>query len=86
MEAFIIAIMLIAALAIGSEDRGTEDRQREDHMTHADVSSSSPVSPLSSIQTVDRDQSTDLCDPDRCHIRQRDLTVPLNQQSTDDEH
>lgn len=81
MEALVIAIMLIAALAIG-----VENKQRSDHATHASCSTASPIAPVSKTQSVDSERPVDLCDPDHPHMIQRDLTVPLDHQSPDDEH
>ena len=78
MEVFLIAIMLIAALVIG-----TETEQRDDHATSSDPASALPVS---KAQSSDHERSVDFCDPERPHMIQRNLTVPVDQQSSDDEH
>ncbi len=78
MEVFFIAIMLIAALVIG-----TENKQRDDHATSSDPASALPVS---KAQSGDHERSVDFCDPERPHMIQRNLTVPVDQQSSDDEH
>ena len=77
MEVFFIAIMLIAALVIG-----TENRQRDDHATPSNPASASPVS---KTQSSDHERSADLCSPERSHMIQRNLTLPFDQQSSDDE-
>ncbi len=74
MEAFVIAIVLITSMVFG-----TGDKQRKDHTNH------SSVSPASDVQSADREQSVYLCNPDLRHIRQRDLTLPLNPQINNDE-
>lgn len=74
MEVFFFAIMLVAALVIG-----TEDKQSEDHASHTSVP------PTSKIQSVDRGLSPHVCDLEYLPIIQRDLTVPLDQQVSDDE-
>jgi len=78
MEVFVIAIMLIAALLIG-----TETKQHDDHVTLSDPASALPVS---KAQYSDHERSADFCDPERPHMIQRNLTVPIDQQSSDDEH
>ena len=78
MDAAVIAIMLIAALVIGRDDK-----QHDNHATQASLSSAPPVS---YAQSIDRKRSADLCNPDRTRIIQRDLTIPINRHSTDDEH
>ena len=75
MEVFFFAIVLIAALIIG-----TEDKQSEDHANHSSVPHASKV------QSGDREHSAHVCDPDHRHITQRDLTIPLEPQHSDDEH
>jgi len=71
----VIAIVLIAALVMG-----TEEERGEDNATH-----SNPSHALDA-PSDDRESSARLCDPDRTYIKQRDLTLPLDQQSSDDDH
>lgn len=75
MEVFFFAIVLVAALVIG-----TEDKQSGINASH------SSVPPTSKVQSVDYDElSIRVCDLEGRHIIQRDLTVPLGQQVSDDE-
>jgi hypothetical protein len=78
MEDIFIAIILLAALVIG-----TETEQRDDHATLSNPASALPVS---KAQSSDHERSADLCSPERPHMIQRNLTVPVDQQSSDDEH
>lgn len=78
MEVFLIVIMLIAALVMG-----TETKQRDNQTTPSNPASALPVS---TAQSLDHEGSADLCDPGRSQMIQRNLTLALDRQNTDDEH
>lgn len=74
MEVFFVAIVLFAAMAFGAGDR-----QREGHADSSNVPSESEV------RSVTCKHSDQFCDPWGGHITQRDLTVPIDQRTIDDE-
>jgi len=75
MEAFVIAIFFVAAWVMGAESRQVDPEPRTD---------SEAVSINDQID--DRECSVRICDQEYQRIIQCDLTVPVDQQVSEDGH
>jgi hypothetical protein len=73
MEAFIITIVLMAALLIGADHRQVD----------SDLGLAIEKAALKD-HSVDCERSVHICDPGHNTLIQRDLTVPLDQQVNED--
>ena len=73
MDIFFTAIVLMAALVIGADDS-----QREDNVNPSNVA------PAGDIELTESERPVQACDPYYPYTIQRDLSVPLKEQASDD--